>query len=340
MPSMPNIYFSFFMFSADMQMDNPEFVAQSIAHMQALHAMGYTGFELPIARSDPNLSSAQEVALYTAFRQQMDSAGLSSVAIATNVGTTPEYDPTSFDPQVRQAALDYLKSRVDITEALRGEIMMGPLVLPYGGFLNGITGNHTWSDELQNTLDQHYTNAQPILNSLGEYALTANVKIAIEPITHWETVGPNKLSQLIGFLGGVASTQVGVVIDSAHETLDGDGPVVFAQQVKQLSDSGRLHYAQVSPPDRGDLTTSWLPWEPIFSEILDVYNGPIAVEIFNTIPAFTDSMRLTRRKYWIPGVDMENEYPSAYQIAESSLATTLAHFDSILGDQKRNRKGK
>jgi sugar phosphate isomerase/epimerase len=200
---------------------------------------------------------------------------------------------------------------------------MGPIVIPYGLFpVTESTKQPIWSDQLQDYLKVRYANAQPILNQLGEYAKSKNVKLAIEPITHWETSGPNKLSQLIEFLKGVSSEQVGVVIDSAHETLDGDGPEIFKEQVNDLAQQKRLHYIQVSPPDRGAIHTSWLPWQSFLEPILKVYHGPIAVEIFNAIPAFTNSLRLTRRKFWIPGEDAANEYPSAYDIADLAIKAT------------------
>jgi sugar phosphate isomerase/epimerase len=205
---------------------------------------------------------------------------------------------------------------------------MGPLIVPYGYF-----NNSTWSDQLQDELAVRYTNAQPILNELGIYAEEKKVKVAIEPITHWETPGPNKLSQLIEFLKKVESKQVGVVIDSAHEILDGDGPEIFGEQVTWLADENRLHYVQVSPPDRGAVHTSWIPWESLFKPILQVYNGPMAIEIFNAIPEFRESLRLTRRKFWIPGEDTENEYPNAYDIAKDAIDITREKLGQITPKQ-------
>jgi sugar phosphate isomerase/epimerase len=128
---------------------------------------------------------------------------------------------------------------------------MGPLIVPYGHPTFTI-----WSDDLQKELARRYSNAQPILQELGQYAEQKKVKLAIEPITHWETPGPNKLSQLIEFLKNVESKQVGVAIDSAHEILDGDGSEIFEEQVKWLATEGRLHYVRVSPRDRGVVHTS------------------------------------------------------------------------------------
>lgn len=317
----PDIYLSFFLFTTNLNPGDSASQQTVLRHIKELHKFGYTGFEFPIApNTDKNYE--KDIQDYANLRCNLDSEGLEHIKIATNVGVTRTFDPSSPYPEQRQAALEYLKSRVDITAALRGEILMGPIIIPYGVFPVTDFNASIWSDQLQEHLVVRYCNAQAILNKLGQYAEERNVKLAIEPITHWETPGPNKLSQLIQFLDGVASKQVGVVIDSAHEILDGDGPEIFNKQVLHLAEEGRLHYVQISPPDRGAIHTSWIPWQSFLETILQVYNGPIAVEIFNAIPAFVNSLRLTRRKFWIPGEDAESEYPSAYDIAREAINAT------------------
>ncbi|MEM9922719.1 MAG: sugar phosphate isomerase/epimerase family protein [Cyanobacteria bacterium P01_D01_bin.50] len=323
-----DIYLSFFMFTTDMKPDDSKYREIVVKHIKQLKSFGYKGFEFPIAPTFP-LDYAKDVKSYSNLRNYLDEQGLSDVAIATNVMATRTYDPSSAYPQQQQEALEFLKSRVDITHALRGKIMMGPIVIPYGVFPTTDFNGPIWSDELQDELVKRYKNAQPILNQLGEYAETRNVKLAIEPITHWETPGFNKLSQLIDFLKGVKSKQVGVVIDSAHETLDGDGPEMFKEYVAYLAKEGRLHYIQVSSPDRGAVDTSWIPWQSFLEPVLQVYQGPIAVEIFNAIPAFLDGLRLTRRKFWIPGEDEENSYPSAYDIAQKAIQATQRELNKV-----------
>lgn len=327
--SLPDIYLSFFMFTTDMKPDDSAYRQLVVEHIKELKTYGYSGFEFPIA---PTFSRNyhQDIESYRDLRAYLDSQGLEEVKLATNVGATRTFDPSSPYPAQREEALNYLKSRVDITAALRGEIMMGPIVIPYGVFPTTDFNEPIWSDHLQDQLEVRYKTAQPILNQLGHYAEDKNVKLAIEPITHWETPGPNKLSQLIDFLGGVASKQVGVVIDSAHETLDGDGPEIFQQQVRELANQSRLHYVQVSAPDRGAVHTSWMPWQSFLKPILEVYSGPIAVEIFNAIPVFASSLRLSRRKYWISGEDQANIYPSAYQISEAAIGKTQKELQQIL----------
>ncbi len=327
--SLPDIYLSFFLFAADVKPDDLDYRKMVVEHIKKLTTFGYSGVEFHIVPTDSQ-NYNQDIQNYSDLRHYLDSQGLADVKIATNVGATRTCYPSSPYPQQRQQALEYLKSRVDITAALRGDIMMGPIVIPYNVFPTTDSNEPIWSDRLQEQLAVRYQTAQPILNELGKYAEGKNVKLAIEPVTHWETPGPNTLSQVIDFLAGVESKQVGVVIDSAHETLDGDGPEIFKNQVAELAQQERLHYVQVSPPDRGAVHNSWIPWQSFLEPILEVYQGPIAIEIFNAIPALVDLVRLSRRKFWIPGEDEPNPYPNAYDIADKAIYKTQQEIKKIL----------
>jgi len=325
MSALRPVYFSFFMFDVNVRLHDAGARDEMIRHMRVLADMGYAGIELHIGREPETAAAfptyADEIAAYAGFRQQLDSAGLAHLAVATNVGGTPEWDISSADADIREAGIHFLCSRVDITAALRGSIMMGPVVYPYGAFMNGV-----WSDALQDRLEQRYADAAVLLEVLGQHARQRQVNIAIEPITHWETPGPNTLAQTLELLRLVPAREIGVVIDSAHETLDGAGPEVFAEQVTQLAEAGRLHYVQASSPGRGELSASWVPWQAFFEPVLAHYDGPIAIEIFNAIPVFAAGLRLSRRKYWIPGSDIASHYPSAYDAASSSLAKLREEF--------------
>lgn len=313
-----DFYLSFFLFTTDPHPEDPVERERLVVQVEELVAMGYSGFEIPIPPTD--LADPQaEVEAYRKLRTALDERGFSSVALTTNVAATPAFDPTAEDPAVRQAALSYLKSRVDITAALRGTVMMGPIVFPYGQRPLGASGEPLWSDELQAALPAGYRRAASVLAELADHAAVRGVRLAIEPITHWETSAPNTLEQLQAFLELVPNPQLGVVIDSAHEVLDGAGPELFAAQVADLAAAGRLHYVQLSAPDRGRLDRSWLPWGPFLELVLPHYRGPLAIEMFNALPVFQPLLRLSRRKYWIAGVDVPSDAPGAMAVAEASL---------------------
>jgi sugar phosphate isomerase/epimerase len=332
MPSSANrdVYFSFFMFTVDLRPDDAEYTKTIVRHMHELRALGYAGFDLPIAPTDAP-DRRTEVESYARLKQALDDAGLRGVGITTNVAATPSCDPSSMDAGVRAAGLAYLKSRVDITAALGGRIMAGPIVFPYGAFPTDANGA-IWSDALQEWVVPRYRHAQPILDEVGDYARARGVKVAIEPVDHWETPAPNMVGDVLDFLDGVRSRQAGVCIDSAHVVMGSDGPAAFARDVRRASEAGRIHSVHVSPPDRGAFHDSWIPWQVFLGPLLASYDGPFLVETFNAIPVFCSPLRLTRRKFWIPGEDPPNPgCPDAYTVAREALAVVRREMSQLEG---------
>jgi sugar phosphate isomerase/epimerase len=313
------LYFSFFMFTADLRPDDDQYRKLIIRHIRELTGLGYAGFDVPIA-PPRTVDYESELASYASLRRALDEAGFEDVPLTTNVGATRTFDPTSAYQEQREAALEYLKSRVDITATLRGGIMAGPIVFPYNVFPVTDLGEPIWSDALQAWASARYQYAQPILNELGNYARDKNVSLAIEPVDHWETPVPNLVREVLDFLHGVSSPQVGVCIDSAHVMLGGDGPAAFAEQVQRAGDAGRIHSVHISPPDRGAFHDSWIPWQLFLEPVLANYDGPLVIETFNAVPPFVGFLRLSRKKFWIPGEDPPDEsVQDAYTIAAKAI---------------------
>lgn len=312
-----DVYLSFFMFTTDLHPGDPEYAKVIIGHIEELRSLGYAGFDMPIFPGD-TLDHHAEVESYRQLKRALDQAGLEDVGFTTNVAATRTFDPTSVYGDQRDAGLEYLKSRVDITAALGGTIMAGPIVFPYNAFPVTDSGVPIWSDALQDWARPRYQQATPVFDELGEYAATRGVLIAIEPVDHWETPAPNTVGHVLDFLDGVASRQVGVCVDSAHVVLGSSGPEEFRRDM--LRAAGRLHYAQVSPPDRGELRDSWIPWGEFLGAVLPGYAGPLLIEVFNAIPAFLGPLHLTRRKFWIPGEDEPHPgVPDAYTVAAEGI---------------------
>jgi hypothetical protein len=88
-----------------------------------------------------------------------------------------------------------------------------------------------------------------------------------------------------------------------HIVLGSTGPDTFRANIRTATQQQRMHYVHIPPPDRGALKDSWIPWDTLLPEIASAYAGPYLVEVFNAVPPFVNLMRLTRRKFWIPGED-------------------------------------
>jgi sugar phosphate isomerase/epimerase len=333
-----DIYLSFFMFTTNLRPGDPAYAKVIAGHIRELRGLGYKGFDLPVFPAATSDHRA-EVEAYAELKRALDRAGLDDVGFTTNVAATAEFDSTAPDPANRGQALAYLKSRVDITAALGGNIMAGPVVFPYNVFPVTGSGQPIWSDALQDWARPGYRDAQPVLDEVGEYARQRNVRLAIEPVDHWETPAPNLIGDVLSFLAGVESRQVGVCVDIAHVVLGSSGPEVFQRQVREIAAAGRLNYVQVSAPDRGAVAGSWIPWSVFLPAVLPRYAGPLLIEIFNAIPAFLTSLHLTRRKFWIPGEDEPVAgVPDAYTVAGEAieaLEKQLGKYTEIRGEGPR-----
>ena len=316
-----DVFFSFFMFTADLRPQDRDYTRTLIDHIAALTEMGYSGFDLHIAAQPATVDHKLEVDSYIGLKKAFDAAGLKEVKFTTNVGTTRTFDPTSPYEEQRRQALSYLKSRVDITRVLGGEsIMSGPFLYPYGVFPVTDDGEPIWSDALQDWMKPRYHAARCVFEELGEYAEAQGVKLAIEPVKSWETPPPNMVSEALDFLDALEHSRAGVTIDTAQVVMESQGPSVFKRTVARAARQDRLHYVHISAPDRGAVHDSWVPWDLVLTEIDPVYHGPYLIEVFNAIPPFDSSMRMARRRFWRPGEDEPAPgVASAYEVAKVAL---------------------
>ena len=318
-----SIYFSFFMFTADLRPQDSEYSKILIQHLNALDEMGYTGYDMHVANPSPNVNYAEELDNYRQLKERFNQAGFSDASFNTNVGSTPTFDPTSPWKDQRCAALEFLKSRVDITSALGGPgaIMSGPFLYPYGNFPRTDNGESLWSDALQDWMIPRYKNAIPVFQELMEYSQEKEVILAIEPIKNWESPPPNMVSEILDFVETVdEACPIGVALDTAQSVMESQGPNAFRENVLRATAKNRLLYVHISAPDRGKLTDCWIPWDVQLAAIKPVYSGPYLVEVFNAIEPFVSSMRMTRRRFWRPGEDPESNLPSAYDVARDGIA--------------------
>ena len=315
------IFFSFFMFTADLRPQDPSYTRILIEHIKALTEMGYGGFDLHIASQSASVDHKIEVDGYVALKRAFDAAGLEGVKFTTNVGTTRTFDPTSPYEEQRRQALSYLKSRVDITRVLGGDsIMSGPFLYPYGVFPVTDSGEPIWSDALLDWMKSRYHAARSVFEDLAAYAETQKVKLAIEPVKSWETPPPNMVSEVLDFLEGLEHARGGVTIDTAQVVMESQGPSVFRDNVARAARQDRLYYVHLSAPDRGAVRDSWIPWDIVLNELEPVYRGPYLIEVFNAIPPFDSSMRMARRRFWRPGEDEPTpNADSAYDVAMAAL---------------------
>jgi sugar phosphate isomerase/epimerase len=328
-----DIFFSFFMFTADLRPQDTRYTQVLVNHLKALTDMGYDGFDVHIATPAGYVDHQVEIESYAGLKKAFESAGLGDAKFTTNVGTTRTFDPTSPYEEQRKQALEYLKSRVEITRILGGEsIMSGPFIYPYGVFPTTDDGDPLWSDALQDWMKARFRAARPAFEELEEYAAGRGVKLAVEPVKSWETPPPNMVSEVLDFLDGLEHpSRGGVTVDTAQVVMESRGPSVFRDNIARAVRRDQLLYVHISAPDRGAVRDSWIPWDLMLSEIEPVYRGPYLVEVFNAIPPFVSSMRMARRRFWRPGEDDPvPNVDSAYDVAIAALEELRKHISPLV----------
>jgi len=326
------IYFSYFMFTADLRPDDADYSKVIVNHLTKLAELGYDGFDVHIAAQEAGVDHKLEVDSYLRLKKVLDAAGLQDARITTNVGTTRTFDITSPYSEQRRQGLAYLKSRVDITSILGNgdSIMSGPFLYPYAVFPITDAGDQLWSDALQDWMQPRYAAARAPFQELVGYAAEKNVTLAIEPVKSWETPGPTMVSEVLDFLDGFDSQPAGVALDTAQVVMESQGPSVFQRNVARAHRHNQLHYVHISAPDRGAVADSWIPWGFMLGEIEAVYQGPYLIEVFNAVPPFAGSMRMARRRFWRPGEDEPQPgQPSAYDVAGAALETLRAQLAEL-----------
>jgi D-psicose/D-tagatose/L-ribulose 3-epimerase len=297
--SSPKILMNLFVLTADLG-------KVKFSDLDKLVEKGAEGFELPGTLSTP--SDCDRVGQY--IKRHHFPAVL-------NVAVDHDRDPSSADKNLRIAGIKYLESRIDCAEAVGATILAGPIVLPLGNF-----PNFAGRDLREKYILPKLKIAQESLKEVSDYAQKKGIQLAFEYVTHWETPGLNTLRETNEFVKALNHPNFGVTLDMSHEVLDGEGPLVFAEQLKELNDMKKLFYVQVTGPNRGDLEFSWVPWKEFLTPLKKIWTGPLAVEMMNAVPPFASPNGAGLRISRVPFADPFEVAGRAIQLTQRKWRET------------------
>jgi D-psicose/D-tagatose/L-ribulose 3-epimerase len=271
-----------------------------VSDLEKLVARGAQGFELP--GTIATIEDAKRLGAYVKAK---------GLPVGLNVAVDPQRDPSSLDQSIRWVGIDYLKSRIDFAVELGAKTVAGPVALPWGGFY-----------DTDSTVELHERFLKPKLavavksmREVADYAKTKGINLALEPLHRHEMHGLNTMAEAVAFIKEVGRPNFGVCLDSSHELIDGAGPVIYSQLVKDLFERGYYIYAQVSAPSRGDIKNSWIPWHDYLGLLQDIKISSVTIEIMQAKPPFTGrngaGIRISRLPFNDP-----------FQIVEDAISTT------------------
>ncbi len=245
--------------------------------LEKLKAAGCDGVEVPIFEGDP--------AHFQKIGKALDSAGLE----CTSVTVIPDdaHSPVSPDPKNRQAAVDYLKQRIDCSAAMGSQVLCGPFHQPLGQF----TGQGPTDDENKWAAEVH--------RQAAEYAQQANLVLAIEYLNRFECYFLNTLADAAAHVERVWHPNFGTMYDTFHANIEEKDPVgVIEPHIKAI------RHVHISANDRGTPGKDHVDWKGVFKALkAGGYDGWLTIEAFGQ--ALPDLAAATR--VWRPFFESREE---------------------------------
>ncbi len=229
---------------------------------------GFDGAELPLFDADEA----------TLKRTAAEVANL-GLGVTTVTVCSAETNPVSPDAAVRQAALDYLKQRIDWTATLGGELLCGPIHSALGYF----TGTGRTDDEWRRGVE--------VLRAAAEHAAQAGVKLSVEPLNRFECYFLNTAEDADRFVAEVDHPNLGYLYDTFHANIEERD----IHRAIRANFKG-INHVHVSENDRGVPGRGHVHWRETFEALnRSGYEGWLTIEAFGrALPELAAATRVWR----------------------------------------------
>lgn len=261
-----------------------------------LKTIGYDGVECFIDGS--------ALTNYTAFGNHLSQLGLQSTSVMV-VG--PDTNPASESPQIRQAALDFIKSAIDRAQAMNATILCGPMHSAFATF----TKREPQTDE--------YRRSAEVLNAAGEYARQANLVLCPEALNRFECYLCNTMEQLHHLIELTGHPNVRAMFDTHHANME---EKKFPAAIRTIAPV--LAHVHISENDRGTPGSGHVPWDDTFRTLAEVgFKGWMTIEAFSRNDVdFANSIGVWR-EYNDPWDMAENGYRFIREMQEKYASEVL-----------------
>lgn len=231
------------------------FTNESIDLFPRFKKWGFDSVEIAI--EDPSHINPQLV------KQSLDDNGITCVSICAVMA--PGRDLRGTDNE-QNAAIEYIKSVLDIMPELGCPILVGPLYSSVGRA--EIVGKEEYKIQWD-TVVRH-------LRELSQYARKLNVNLAIEPLNRYETDFINTADQAMKMVKDVNCDELKVHLDTFHMNIEEKNP---AKAILNTGD--KLGHFHACGCDRGTPGSDHINWEKISSSLKKIeYNGNTVIESF------------------------------------------------------------
>jgi len=239
--------------------------------LEKIKGWGYDGVELPIFELD--------VPKFKSLGEKLNSIGLERTAVTVS---TPEANPISESPAVRQAAVDRLKKVVEICQAAGVDKICGPFHSALGQF----SGSGATADE--------WSRCKETLTKVAEFAQGAGVTLVAEYLNRFECYFLNCAADTTRFVKEVNHPNLRMMYDTFHANIEEKSA---ASAIKVCA--GVMVHVHISENDRSTPGEGHVDWDTTFKTLKDVaYDGWFVVEAFGlALPALAAATKIWRRMY-------------------------------------------
>jgi D-psicose/D-tagatose/L-ribulose 3-epimerase len=188
------------------------------------------------------------------------------LGVSTCAAMGPDRDLIHEDEAIRANGKHYLMQAIDVTGALGGTNLVGPIYAAVG---------RTWQQSaIERARDLDLLTAT--LRELADYAGDKGVTLCLEPLNRFETSFVNLAAQACEIVDRVDSPNLGVLLDSFHMNIEEKN----LGEAIRLTGS-RLKHFHACENDRGAPGTGHVPWHSVAQALQDIrYEGPVVIESF------------------------------------------------------------
>ena len=218
-----------------------------------LKEIGFDGVELPL------FVEAEDG--FRSLTQELNNLGLGRTGVCV---CTPDANPISSDARIRQAALDFLKQRIDWSATLGVEVLCGPI----HSALGSLPG--------RGRTDEEWGYAVEILGKAADYAAQANVKLSVEPLNRFEVYFLNTAADANRLVQEIGHPSLGYLYDSFHANIE-------ERDIREsvTANASGINHVHISENDRGVPGAGHVRWQETFSALKEVgYDGWLTIEAF------------------------------------------------------------
>jgi D-psicose/D-tagatose/L-ribulose 3-epimerase len=220
--------------------------------------VGGLGFDLlEICIEDPSRVTP------SAVRKAASEAGV-GVLVCGAFG--PGRDVSDEDQGVRDQAIAYLRTCIDIAAEVGSPLVSGPMYAT-----TGVT--RMLSDDGRR---RQWERAVDGLRTAAAYAADCGVTLAIEPLNRFETDLVNTTEQGVRLCRDIGGDNVGLLLDTFHMNIE----------EKDIGDAIReagsyVRHFHTCENDRGTPGTGHVEWRDVFAALSDIgYQGDAVIESF------------------------------------------------------------